>query len=161
WRRRPDAASAMLLGVLVVASFWPALTGMPRFFGQTHGVFLSEQVRRVSQGWGQLRAGGIRPPVPPPYALATQPVQKQLTLPTPRGTVDLYPSALGYVVANGWSYAGRPVFQSYSAYTGALAELNASHLRGADAPDTIFFGVQPIDGRFPSLDDSLSWPELL
>jgi hypothetical protein len=42
-----------------------------------------------------------------------------------------------------------------------LAEMNARHLRGPHAPDTIFFSVQAIDGRYPSLDDGLSWPELL
>jgi hypothetical protein len=38
---------------------------------------------------------------------------------------------------------------------------NEEHLRGVNAPDNIFFKVQPIDLRLPALDDGLSWPALL
>jgi hypothetical protein len=51
--------------------------------------------------------------------------------------------------------------QSYSAYTPLLARINEQHLRGDNAPDNILFKVQTISGRFPSLDDGLSWPALL
>jgi hypothetical protein len=34
-------------------------------------------------------------------------------------------------------------------------------LTGANAPDTVFFSVQTIDGRYPSMDDGASWPVLL
>jgi len=78
-----------------------------------------------------------------------------------QGSVDLYSYEQAYVVGPPWNYAPRPVFQSYSAFTPALAEMNARHLRGASAPDTVFFSVQAIDARYPSLEDSLSWPELL
>jgi hypothetical protein len=39
--------------------------------------------------------------------------------------------------------------------------MDADHLRGPRAPEHILFRIRPIDGRFPALDDSLSWPELL
>jgi hypothetical protein len=39
--------------------------------------------------------------------------------------------------------------------------MNAAHLRGDRAADHILFDVWTIDGRFPTQDDSLSWPELL
>src|SRR5207245_2219109 len=55
----------------------------------------------------------------------------------------------------------RPIFQSYSAYTPTLAEINAAHLRSDRAADHILFDVWTIDGRFAAQDDSLSWPELL
>ena len=42
-----------------------------------------------------------------------------------------------------------------------LAELNAACLRSSQAASNILFGVEPIDGRFPSLEDGHSWPELL
>jgi hypothetical protein len=65
------------------------------------------------------------------------------------------------LLSNGLRYQPRPVIQSYTAYTASLAELNAAHLRGPRAPDWIVFDITPIDVRYPSLDDNLSWPELL
>ena len=54
----------------------------------------------------------------------------------------------------------RAVIQSYTVYTPRLARMNADHLRGPAAADCILFGIMPIDGRYPSLEDGLSWPEL-
>jgi hypothetical protein len=42
-----------------------------------------------------------------------------------------------------------------------LAELNRAHLEGDGAPDRIYFSVLPLDGRYSSLDDGASWPELI
>jgi len=82
-------------------------------------------------------------------------------LPRLAGPTDIYPWDIGSLLANGLSYRPRPVLQSYAAYTPELAELNAAFLRGARAPDHIIFSLATTDGRFPSLDDGLSWPELL
>lgn len=82
-------------------------------------------------------------------------------LPDIKSPVDLYPFKQGVLVAHGMDYRPRPVFQSYSAYTGPLAKLNLDHLRGTSRPTTILFDVETIDQRFPSQDDGLSWPELL
>jgi hypothetical protein len=82
-------------------------------------------------------------------------------VPPTTGTVDVYPWLLSVAVAHGLPYAPRPVLQSYSAYTPYLVHANVEHLRGASAPDTIFFDLGTIDGRFPSLDDGASWPDLL
>jgi hypothetical protein len=78
------------------------------------------------------------------------------------GSADIYPFNQSIVLAaTGLQYKPRPMLQSYSAYTVKLAEMNANYLRGESAPDTIFFEVATIDGRYPSLDDGASWPELL
>jgi hypothetical protein len=54
------------------------------------------------------------------------------------------------------------VFQSYCAFTPRLLRLNADHLVGPSAPETILFTVVDwIDGRMPAMDDSLSWPTIL
>jgi hypothetical protein len=82
-------------------------------------------------------------------------------LPTITGTVDVYPWAIAVPVAWKYAYRPRPVFQSYQANTPTLAELNADHLRGPDAPETVLFDVQPIDAQYPSLADGPSWLELL
>jgi hypothetical protein len=81
--------------------------------------------------------------------------------PPSQGGTDLYSYEQTLVFAEGLSYAPRPVFQSYSAYTPELARMNAEHLRAAKAATNILFAIQPIDQRFPALEDGYSWLELL
>ncbi len=87
--------------------------------------------------------------------------RKNFPLPPIRGDADLYSYDQTVLFAHALAYQPRPVMQSYSAYTPELAEMNAAHLRAASAARNILFAIQPIDGRFPALDDGLSWPELL
>ena len=77
------------------------------------------------------------------------------------GTADVYPLSQTLALPQGITCRPRPIFQSYSAYTPKLAEMNAAHLRSDRAADHILFDVWTIDGRFAAQDDSLSWPELL
>ena len=77
------------------------------------------------------------------------------------GTADVYPLSQTLGLPADFTCRSRPIFQSYSAYTPRLAEMNAAHLRKRKAADHIFFDVSTIDGRFTPQDDSLSWPELL
>jgi hypothetical protein len=77
------------------------------------------------------------------------------------GSVDVYPLSQTVALPPGLTCRPRPIFQSYSAYTPKLAEMNAAYLRSNKAADHILFDVWTIDGRFAAQDDSLSWPELL
>ncbi len=86
---------------------------------------------------------------------------KQGAIPVLQGTTDIYSFNQTYLIASGNSWSPRPVFQSYSAYTPELAELNRKHLLGSRAPDNIVFRIESIDGRIPSIDDGASWPILL
>lgn len=88
-------------------------------------------------------------------------IRKQFPLPQVEGDTDIYPWNQMALFAGGLNYRPRPVFQSYSAYTPELAELNAAHLRSDRAAGNIVFEIDPLNGRYPSLDDGLSWPELL
>jgi hypothetical protein len=88
-------------------------------------------------------------------------IRKQFPLQPIEGDADIYPWNQMALFAGGLSYHPRPVFQSYSAYTPELAELNAAHLRSDHAAGNILFEIDPLNGRYPSLDDGLSWPELL
>jgi hypothetical protein len=87
--------------------------------------------------------------------------RKARPVPPIEGNADLYSYDQTVLFAHALPYQPRPVIQSYSAYTPELAAMNAAHLRTARAASNILFAVQPADGRFPSLDDGLSWPELL
>jgi len=77
------------------------------------------------------------------------------------GSADVYSYGQTALISSGADWKPRPVFQSYSAYTPQLLEINADHLSSKQAPENIFFGIQSIDGRLPSLEDGLSWPSIL
>jgi hypothetical protein len=87
--------------------------------------------------------------------------EKAALLPIPKGSTDLYPHRSALLAGMPVEYRPRPAFQSYLAYTPRLAELNATHLRGGSAPDSILVAIEPIDRRWPSLEDGPSWPELM
>jgi hypothetical protein len=77
------------------------------------------------------------------------------------GTVDVYSNAQAAVFAHGLRWSPRPIFQSYQAYTGALAEMNRRHLLGPRRPDHLLVRIEPIDGRLPALEDGASWLDIL
>ncbi|MGV6940391.1 hypothetical protein ACVALR_06200 [Stenotrophomonas maltophilia] len=76
------------------------------------------------------------------------------------GTADVYPTELAPLIAAGSTWVPRPILQSYSVYTPALATANADHLL-KDPPSRIYFKVDPIDHRYPAMDDGASWLPLL
>ena len=78
-----------------------------------------------------------------------------------RPTVDLYTMELSLLFAKNMNWQPRPVFQSYSAYTSHLSEMNRQHLESDNAPDIILFSLEVIDGRYPLMEDGSSIPEIL
>jgi hypothetical protein len=90
-----------------------------------------------------------------------QSCRAQYPLPPVSGGSDLYTMYLQILFAQGMNYDPRPVLQSYSAYSAELSELNAAFLRSPAAPTNVFFSLATIDSRYPTLDDSRSWPALL
>lgn len=109
------------------------------------------EVRVLHPGW-----------LPEWFRVANEGIARREPLPRTPDTVsgDLYPSNLAVLLANGGRWRPRPIPQSYSAYTPSLAELNRAHLQSS-GPDRLYFGFDPIDGRYPSLDDGSSWPVIL
>jgi hypothetical protein len=95
------------------------------------------------------------------FVAAKANINHDYPLPVLKGTTDLYDDDQSVLLASGNAWNPRPVIQSYSAYTPALASLDEQHLRRQDAPDWVLFDLQTIDERLPSLDDGLSWPAFL
>lgn len=126
-------------------------------------------VRHLPQWWvGQQASLGalvdrvLRPTViPDAFRAANARIREQHPLEPLPGAVDVYSTNHAVALAHGMSWRPRPVLQSYSAYTPALARLNRDHLLGVEAPDWVWFTVEPIDGRLPSQEDGASWPVLL
>ncbi|MFC7782479.1 hypothetical protein [Legionella taurinensis] len=76
------------------------------------------------------------------------------------GKSDIYSFEQNFLIASGAQWSPRPVFQSYSVFSEAMALKNANHL-AEKGPDTIVFKIEPLDERLPSLEDGASWPGLL
>ncbi|MFA6301600.1 MAG: hypothetical protein WC627_00510 [Legionella sp.] len=95
------------------------------------------------------------------YQLALGYLKNQANIPLLPGTTDIYSANQTHLIASGNAWSPRPIFQSYSVFTAAFAQANRRHLETKQGPDSIFFNLQAIDNRFPSLEDGASWPILL
>jgi hypothetical protein len=78
-------------------------------------------------------------------------IQKQVGY----ATVDMFPPQQGILLLNALNYHPRPLFQGYSAYTESLLEMNGNfYANPQQAPEFVLFGIDPLDKRFPTLEDS-------
>ena len=88
-------------------------------------------------------------------------VKNNSPLPAIADTTDTYSYDQTILFSQGFKYQPRPIIQSYSVFTPQLAEINAAWLRSNNAATHVMFRIQPLDNRFPALEDGRSWPELL
>jgi hypothetical protein len=95
------------------------------------------------------------------YSIHIDSLQDIKKLPKLNGTCDIMPHHQSYLIASGNNYTPRPVFQSYCAYSPELAEKNVRFFKGDKRPEHLFFAINPIRKRFPSLEDGSTWPVLL
>ncbi|MES2817383.1 MAG: hypothetical protein V4812_00150 [Pseudomonadota bacterium] len=95
------------------------------------------------------------------YENALTALQTGYNFPKLEGSVDIYSVNQAELFASGNAWKPRPIFQSYSVYTPALARRNAEHQQSHEAADTLLFRMEPIDGRLPALEDGPSWLPLL
>ena len=88
-------------------------------------------------------------------------VREEFALPRARQVVGQRPIDVinweqSTLIVNGFHWKPRLTFQSYSAYTPRLLELNARAFEGEDALEFLLFKLQAIDGRMPTMDDGLA-----
>ena len=95
------------------------------------------------------------------YKEALNAIHLKVPFPTLKGASDIYSHDQAYLLASSNTWSPRPAFQSYTAYTPRLDDLNRQHLEGMAAPNNIFISIEPIDQRLPSSEDGSSWPLLL
>lgn len=156
-RRRSRRWAGWTLAAVLVA-----LVIAARYSPQLHLQLLAQLQRFVqapAHVWGQWQ--GRHPDNPSRYAVAMQQIRDSHPLPLLAGTADIYSHDQAQLIASGNRWHPRPVLQSYSAYTPVLAQWNREHLLGDDAPDHVLFAIQPLDNRWPALEDGPSWPVLL
>jgi hypothetical protein len=89
-------------------------------------------------------------------ALSTEFLQQ-----TKNKTVDIFPYDISLLYAYDLNWSPRPVFQSYSAYTPVLDQINASHFEKDNAPDNIIYSYASIDLRYPLFDEPAVFRTLL
>ncbi|MDH6332304.1 hypothetical protein M2299_003158 [Stenotrophomonas sp. 1278] len=118
----------------------------------------AEMVRMPVHGISQrLMAPDV---LPERYAGITAAIGKRPPFAGYTGDADVYPVDLGALLGAGAQWKPRPILQSYSAYTPGLIQANAQHL-ATRPPHRVYFTVDPIDHRYPALDDGASWLSLL
>jgi hypothetical protein len=114
---------------------------------------------------GRLRTAGQilggRAPEQLRYAAYQQQIAARFSGVDLSGTFDVFSFGQPVLLMQDVAYRPRPVFQSYSVYTPELARLNAAFLASAEAPEHLLFAPQPIDGRYPSIEDASCWPVIL
>ena len=69
-------------------------------------------------------------------------------------TIDVFGYEQGVALLNDLNYVPRPIHQSYSAYTPRLIAANTAFYSSSRAPAYVLFKYQPIDERYPTLDDA-------
>jgi hypothetical protein len=77
------------------------------------------------------------------------------------GTADFFPDEQVRLYGNGMHIRMPPIPQSFEAYNSYLSGQNAAFFRSPNRPDFVFFDIAPIDTRYPSAADPLSWLALL
>src|SRR5690606_10202344 len=71
-----------------------------------------------------------------------------------RNTVDIFPRNIQLLIENKRNYLPRPIFQSYSAYTKYLADVNFDHYNDqSSAPEFVLYELASIDNRYPLFDE--------
>lgn len=73
-----------------------------------------------------------------------------------QSTVDLIPHDVSLLLAAGLNYNPRPIFQSYSAYSGYLDKLNANHFLKTNRPDFVLIQNDGVDNRYHFWDESFT-----
>jgi hypothetical protein len=68
--------------------------------------------------------------------------------------IDVFGNQQAFAAHNGLNLQPRPVFQSYAAYSESSMRLNESYYLSGAAPEFVLFRLDPIDERFPPLEDA-------
>ena len=156
WRTVPLVAIAWVL--LLVNAQYVFATYPQISYSQYYAIAARKTVQSFLSARSVLSGDLLLPSL---YQDSLDRVKVANPLPELSGTTDLYPNELAVVLAHDLPYQPRPTIQSFTAYTGELAEINAAHLRSEDAAENVLFDIKPIDERLPAAEDGLSWPELL
>lgn len=158
WMLQPSLITRMLAGLTLLCLAWVSSTHNATSWFTTASTLKNEIKATYSEAWLGLQLRLTHPETfTQRYQLNLQEIVKTYKLPKVAGTVDIFSYNQMEVLATHSQWQPRPVFQSYSAYTKTLAQLNAQFFRTPPAPEHVIFKLQPIDYHLPSLEDGAAW----
>jgi len=120
-----------------------------------------ERFQWMSQNMADLRALASSRSLQTAYREQLTSFRRTAPLLPVTGTADFFPDAQILLYGNGLSVHTPPMPQSFSAYNAYLSGRNAEFFRGPQRPEFVFFDIAPIDRRYPTAEDPLSWRALL
>lgn len=120
-----------------------------------------ERFQALGQNMGAVKALVSGRSLSAEYRRQLEEFRRTLPLREVAGTADFFPDDQALVYGNSLHARLPPIPQSFEAYNSYLSERNASFFRGPNRPDFVFFDIAPIDTRYPSAMDPLSWLALL
>jgi hypothetical protein len=145
---RVCAACVVLLSVVLTATEIPTRAGLERY--QMLGQNMDAVKALVS---GRSLSAGYRRQLE--EFRHTEPLRKVA------GTADFFPNDQVLLYGNSLQVRPPPIPQAFEAYNSYLSGRNASFFRSLNRPDFVFFDIAPIDSRYPSAADPLSWLALM
>jgi hypothetical protein len=95
------------------------------------------------------------------FIAANEVISKKADLADFEGSVDIISYSQSHILALENKWLPRPVFQSYQANNTWLLTKNEKFLSSDLAPDNLLFQIQPIDNRYPGLQEGYSWPTII
>jgi hypothetical protein len=166
WRSSTRAWQRWGSVLLMAASIWCLTQTYHRMFGLEFGSSsLSRETDLIESGWANggrwIIGGGHIAAFDAIYNQDQDKIRVANPLPHVTGKVDVVGDFQAAAIAAGMDLKEQPVFQSYAASDRRLQEANRRALIETDAAENLLFQNTPIDYRYPSLDGSVSWPQLL
>ena len=76
-------------------------------------------------------------------------------------TVDVFGFRQSYALYNGMNFRPRPVSQSYAACNADLMRINQHFLQSRKGADFFLFEMNPLDSKFPALEDAMVLRDLI
>jgi len=93
--------------------------------------------------------------------MSDYPLDKQIISRIGGNAVDIFPWDVALCWAYGLNWTPRPVFQSYSAYTMHLDDINSQHFISLKAPQKILFALKSIDEKYSLFDEPATFHAIL
>ena len=142
------AATVILISAGLIAHEVPSKAGFERYQALTQNM---TDLRALLSGQSLYGA----------YRNRLEEFHRAQPLPLVPGTAAVFPDNQVLLYGNGIKPSLPPIPQSFEAYNAYLSGRNAAFFRGPRRPDSVYFDIFPIDQRYPTAQDTLSWLSLL
>lgn len=130
------------------------ILGISMFFGNTRKAFTFSVKAKILKGDYIAGFRNYSPALPISLFDKSGQLPAAIKHKVAHASVDIYPWNGHLLIQNLLHFTQRPVFQSYTAYTPYLEDLNFNFYNSKKAPEYVFYDYNSIDNRYPLLDES-------